>query len=115
MGLTLDWPGVFAMRVRPFRLLGSLHRVQPPRNPCYLRVTVHYYVDFPEDRVDQNYQVPPYGETVVGVAVGVPVAGYFAFWEFVDRRIGRMTAKVLTAERIRQTHLDPGLQESKQL
>ena len=105
--LKLGLPVVFAMKERPFRLLGILHRVQRPRNPCFLRERGHYYVDYPGVHVVQNF---PYGE-IEGDAVDVHLAVVvaFAFWAFVDRRTGRMTAKELTAERIRQNHLDPDL------
>lgn len=93
------------MKVRPFRLLGIRHRVQLPRNPYCPQERVHYCGDYPEVHAVQNF---PYGE-IEGDAVDVAVVVAFAFWAFDDRRTGRMTAKELTAERIRQNHLGPDL------
>ena len=103
--LKLGLPVVFAMRARPFRLLGIRHRVQRPRNPYCPQERVHYCGDYPGVHVVQNF---PYGE-IEGDAVDVAVVVAFAFWAFDDRRTGRMTAKELTAERIRQNHLGPDL------
>lgn len=105
MELKPGLPEVFAMKVRPFRLLGIPHRVQRPRNPYCPQERVHYCEDYPGVHVVQNF---PYGE-IEGDAVDVAVVVAFAFWAFDDRRTGRMTAKELTAERIRQNHLGPDL------
>lgn len=98
-------PEVFAMKVRPFHLLGNPHRVQHPKNPYCPQERVHYCGDYPGVHVVQNF---PYEEIEVD-AVDVAVVVAFAFWAFDDRPTGRMTAKELTAERIRQNHLGPDL------
>ena len=94
------------MKEKPFRLLGIPHRVQRPRNPYCPQERVHYYGDYPGVHAAQNF---PYGEIEGDAVDHVAVVVAFAFWAFDDRRTGRMTAKELTAERIRQNHLGPDL------